>query len=341
MPSDPLVLMSSDPLIGEITMFNNLAWSFVFYRRAITRVLRFVLLLPVLLWISLAPSYAASVSVPKPSSGGHVVVTGSVALANLISLWADDFTIHNPNVYITVSDAGSEVGVEALLNGSADSVLTDMPLSRQQEDRFVERFGYAPTLYPVAMGGVAVYVSSFNPLRQISIKQLDAIYSVTLLCGAGLPLRNWGQLGVKGELSKNQIIAMGMTTANGSYQLFKQVALCEGDFHANFQALAGPAAVETALMNNTAAIGFYSSARNSAGIRALAISPLVGEAAILPTIKSIQSGRYPLARKLSIIINLPPGSKASPAVQAFLDYALSTAGQKVATEAGYVPLLVH
>lgn len=112
-------------------MFNNLVLSFIFHCRSTARLLRSVLwLLPALLWISLVPSYAASVSESKLPLGGHVVVTGSVALANLISLWADDFTDRNPDVYITVADAGSAVGVEALLNGSADSVLTDMPLSR-------------------------------------------------------------------------------------------------------------------------------------------------------------------------------------------------------------------
>lgn len=319
-------------------MFNNFTLPSFFHRHSRACMFRSVLLLPALFWISLAPSYAASVSESKLPLGGHVVLTGSVALANLITLWTDDFTRQKPDIYISVADAGSAVGVEALLNGSANSVITDMPLSRQQEDRFTDLFGYAPTLVPVAMGGVVVYVNSLNPLQEISITQLDAIYSATLLCGTKQFLRNWGQLGVEGELSKNQITALGMTAANGSYQLFKQVALCNGDFHTDFQALAGPAAVEAALTNNTAAIGFYSSARHSAGIRALAIAPLAGEVAISPSIQSIQSGHYPLARMLNVVINLPPGEKASPALQSFLDYARSEAGQAVATEADYVPL---
>lgn len=326
-------------------MFNNVVLRFRFHCRSIARlrrsVLLLVVLLPALLWISLAPSYAASASESKPPLGGRVVVTGSVPLANLISLWADDFTDRNPSVSITVADAGSAVGVEALLNGSADSVLTDMPLSRQEAERFMDRFGYAPTLFPVAMDGVAVYVSSLNPLRQISTTQLDAIYSATLRCAAGQPLHNWGQLGVKGELSKDPITALGLTVASGAYLLFKHVALCDGDFRADFQALAGPAAVEWALTDNPAAIGFSSSARSSAGIRALAVAPQAGETAVFPSIQSIQSGRYPLARRLSIILNIPPDGNVDPAVQAFLDYARSAAGQAVAARAGYVPLPVH
>lgn len=322
-------------------MFNSIVVLFNFYCRSTARLLRsqIVVLLPALLCIFLAPSYAASESKPPPS--GHIVVTGSVSLANLISLWADDFTVRNPRISITIADAGGAVGVEALLSGSANSALTDMPLSQHENARFMAHFGYAPTVYPVAMDGVAVYVSSLNPLKQISLPQLDAIYSTTLRCGTEQPLHSWYQLGVKGALSNKQITALGMTVANGAYLLFKHVALCDGDFSVNFQALAGPAAVVWALDDNPAAIGFASSARDLAGIRALAIAPQVGETAVTPSIQSIQSGRYPLARRLSMIINIPPGQDAVPAVQSFLNYARSTAGQAVTTKAGYVPLPEH
>jgi phosphate transport system substrate-binding protein len=321
-------------------MFNNIVLSSSFHCRSTARLFR-SLLLPVLLWTSLTPSYAAPASESKLPLGGRVVVTGSVPLANLISLWAEDFSYRNPRVAITVANGGSSVGVEALINGSADSVLIDMPLSRQEEERFMDRFGYAPTLFPVAMDGVVLYVNSLNSLRQISIPQLDAIYSASLRCGADQPFENWGQLGVKGEYSKDPITALGLTASSGAYLLFKHVALCDGDFRANFQALAGPSAVEWALTDNPAAIGFASSARHSTGIRALAIATHRDDEAVSPSIRAIQSGRYPLARRLSIIINIPPGRNAKPAIQAFLDYARSKAGQAVAKKAGYVPLPLH
>jgi phosphate transport system substrate-binding protein len=269
------------------------------------------------------------------------VVSGSVSLSNLISLWADDFSDRNPSVTVTIGDPGSEAGIDALLSGSADVVLASTPMSQRQVDDFSDRFGYAPTLMPVAMDGVAVYVSSLNPLQQITITQLNAIYSANLCNGASLPLRTWGELGVKRGLSGNPIAVLGLTSDSGAYLLFKHVVLCDGDFRADFQALAGPEAVEAALTANSAAIGFSSSALRSSGIRALAIARQAGETAISPTVKAIQSGRYPLARTLNVILNIPPGRKAKPVVQVFLDYARSAAGQAVATKAGYVPLPQH
>ena len=99
-------------------MSNNIVLSFSFYCRSIARLLRsfslLALFLPVLLWISIASSYAASSSESKLPVSGHVVVSGSGPLANLISLWEDDFTYQNPRISITVAAAGSAMGVEAL-----------------------------------------------------------------------------------------------------------------------------------------------------------------------------------------------------------------------------------
>jgi len=318
-------------------MFNNIVLLVKFRHFLVSRLLLPMLLL-ILPWFFLTPGYAAPQSPSNSPPGGRVVVTGSVALSNLISLWADDFADRHPDVYITVADPGSVAGVEALLNGSADIILASTPLSHDQAQRFTDRFGYDPTLVPVAMDGVAVYVSSLNPLRQITLTQLDAIYSSTMRCGARQPLRSWGKLGMKGELNKEAITTLGLTVDSGANLLFKHMALCDGDFHAEFQALAGPAAVEAALVDNPAAIGFSSSALRSAGIHTLAVARRSGETAVSPSIQAIQSGHYPLARRLSVVLNIHPGRKAEPAVQAFMDYARSAAGQALATKAGYVPL---
>jgi phosphate transport system substrate-binding protein len=301
-------------------------------------------LLPALLLLlswALLTSASAAPPAANPPPSGRVVVTGSVALSNLISLWADDFSNQNPTISITVANPGSAVGLDALINGSADVVLSSISISQQQADDFANRFGYAPTLIPVAMDGVAVYVNSLNPLRQITLTQLDAIYSATLRCGAHQPLRRWAKLGVKGELGSHPIAALGLNTDTGANQLFKQIALCDGDFRTDFQALAGPGAVESGLIENPAAIGFSSSALRSASIHALAIIQRAGETAVSPSVAAIQNGRYPLARTFSVIINIPPGQKVAPAVQAFLDYARSSAGQAVAAKGGYVPLPSH
>ncbi len=318
-------------------MFRSVVLLLKFRQCLADRILLPALLL-MLFGIFLAPGHTAPVSETMLPPTGRVVVTGSIALANLTNQWVDDLTSRNPAISITVADPGGAVGIEALLNGSADVVLASRLLSQLQMQRFTDRFGYAPAVVPVAMDGVAVYVNILNPLRQITLTQLDAIYSTTLRCGASRPLRNWGELGVKGQLGNESIAALGLTAASGAYLMFKHVVLCDGDFRADFQALVGPAAVEAALADNVAAIGFSSSALRSADILPLAVAKREGQRAIAPGVESIQARRYPLTRVLAVILNIPPGGNAAPAVQAFLNYARSAAGQEVAAKAGYVPL---
>ncbi len=296
-------------------------------------------LLLVMLGGYLMPGYAAAQSDPPDlPSGNGIVVTGSVALANLITLWAEDFRERNPAVVITVADPGTAVGIEALLNGSADLVLTSMPLTQSQKNRFSERFGYLPSYVPVARDGVALYVNLLNPLQEITFLQLDAVYSATRRCGARQAIRKWSDLGVKGSRGERMITPLGLTSDTGAYLLFKHFVLCDGDFRADFQALAGPAAVQAALAGNPAAIGFSSSALRSADVRAVAVARREGETALLPSIETIQNGRYPLTRTLGIMLNIAPDEKPNPGVQEFLDYVRSAAGQAIAAKAGYVPL---
>ncbi len=306
-----------------------------------TKTLKWMALLVPLWFFQTVGHAAVPPSAPTPPPGGQVVVVGSAVLSDLVSRWAEGFGRVYPGIPVTVADTGSAAGIEALLNGSADVVLTSIPLSQRQKAQFTSHFGYAPTAVPVAMDGVAVYVSSLNPLREITLVQLDGIYSTTLRCGIRQPIGDWGELGVKGDLSDRPITSLGLTANSGAYQLFKRVALCDGDFHANFQALVGPEAVAAGLANNVAAIGFSSSALRSPDIRALAIARREGAPAITPTVQSIQTRQYPLAQVLSIILNITPDGNASPAVQAFLDYTRSAAGQAEAAKAGYVPLPVN
>ncbi|VAX12760.1 Phosphate ABC transporter, periplasmic phosphate-binding protein PstS (TC 3.A.1.7.1) [hydrothermal vent metagenome] len=274
-----------------------------------------------------------------PAQGqGRVLLTGSTSLSNLVTFWAQSFHNANPNIAITVADPGSAAGIDALLNGTANAVLLSTPLSPGQREQFIQHYAYPPTLIPVAKDGVAVYVNNNNPLKRISLQQLDAIYSSNRRCGAAHALRNWKTLGLSGPIARAKITPFGLSVTSGAYYLFKQQALCGGDFRPDFQALAGPAAIETALSENPAAIAFSSSAMHSASIRAVPVARQNNGPAIFPSISNIQNGRYPLARQLAIAINVPHGKQVNPALHRFINYARSALGQSVAARAGYAPL---
>ncbi len=274
----------------------------------------------------------------SPPPTGQLILTGSTDLSNLVALWVEAFRQRDPAVILTVADPGSAVGLESLLNGTAEAVLISTPLYQKQRQRFIERYEYAPSATPVALDGVAIFVNTANPLTSISLPQLDAIYSRNHRCGDNKPIRIWRELGVSNELAQLPVNAIGLSDASGAYYLFRRKALCGGDFRPDVKAIPGLGGVQTAISNDRAAIGFASSALRDPELRTVPLAWHNGESAIAPTAEAIRSGRYPLARTLSIAYNLPSGRDINPALRAFLDFARSKQGQAIAVKAGYVSL---
>lgn len=290
-----------------------------------------------LLSFSISVKAAETTEVPIPVEG-RLVFTGSVALSNLMTYWIQAFSERNPMVKITIADPGGTAGIEALINGTADLALTGSAISHKQKTAFEDRFGYAPHVIPVAMDAVIVYVNDLNPLKTITLQHLDAVFSATYRCGEAQPIKIWAGLGVIDLLAQQRINKYGLTVGTEAASLFKETALCGGDFAQNFQALAGPEAVENALNSDVAGIGFSSSAMRSAGIHSLAIAPKNNAPAIAPTPDAIRSGQYPMSRTLGIAINRPIGKPLSPALRTFIHFVLSPEGQSIVTKAGYIAL---
>lgn len=275
---------------------------------------------------------------PQEPVSGRMVMTGSVALGNLVSYWAEEFSQRYPLVTVTIADPGGTAGITALINGSADLALISTPLSPAQQEAFITHFGYPPEVIPVAMDAVVVYVNDANPLTAITLPELDAIFSSTYRCGAIQPIHSWGALTGAANLANRPIKVYGLDVDSGATALFKQIALCGGDFITDFQALAGPEALENALITDLSGIGFSSNALRSAGIHALAVAPDKQTPAIAPTPANIRSKHYPMHRTLSIAVNRPANLPLTPALQAFIAFVRSSEGQNVAKKAGYVTM---
>ena len=290
-----------------------------------------------LLSFAITANAVETTKLPTPVEG-RLDITGSVALSNLMTYWTQAFSERNPLVTVTIADPGGTAGIEALVNGTTDIALTSTLISRKQKEAFEARFGYPPHVIPVAMDAVAVYVNGSNPLTSIALQDLDAVFSSTYRCGETQPIQSWDALGVKGTMAHQRITVYGLTVDAGATSLFRETALCGGDFIKDFQALAGPEAVESALISDSAGIGFSSSAMRSVGMHALAIARHKKDLAIAPTPDAIRSGQYPMSRTLGIAINQPINQPLSLALQAFIDFILSPEGQGIATKAGYVSL---
>lgn len=269
---------------------------------------------------------------------GTLSSMGSDTLANLMTLWTEEFKRQYPNVTIQVQAAGSSTAPPALTEGTANFG----PMSRAMKDMEIEAFetrhGYKPTAIRVAIDALAVYVHKDNPLKALTIPQVDAIFSVTRRCGAEAPIETWGQLGLTGSWTNRRLQLYGRNSVSGTYGYFKEIALCSGDFKNNVNEQPGSASVVQAVSSSLNGIGYSGIGYVTSGVRAVPLAEYDDVPPVAATPENAASGDYPLSRYLYIYVNKRPGSPLPPLQREFLKLVLSRVGQEIVGKDGYVPL---
>ena len=292
--------------------------------------------------VNATPADAIDAGIPEytKASGisGSLSSIGSDTLANLMTLWGEEFKRLYPNVTIQIQAAGSSTAPPALSEGTA----TLGPMSRQMKSEEIEAFearhGYKPTGIPVAVDALAVYVHKDNPIAGLSIPQLDAIFSATRACGHDQDIKTWGDLGVAGELATQSIQLFGRNSVSGTYGYFKEFALCKGDFKNSVNEQPGSASVVQGVTKSINSIGYSGEGYRTSGVRMLPLSRKTGGELVEVNAENALSGKYPLSRYLYVYVNKHPNEPLAPLEGEFLRMVLSRAGQTIVVKDGYIPL---
>ncbi len=269
---------------------------------------------------------------------GSLSSIGSDTLANLMTLWGEEFKRLYPNVTIQIQAAGSSTAPPALSEGTA----TLGPMSRQMKSEEIEAFearhGYKPTGIPVAVDALAIYVHKDNPITGLSVPQVDAIFSATRACGHDQDIKTWGDLGVTGELASQSIQLFGRNSVSGTYGYFKEYALCKGDFKNSVNEQPGSASVVQGVTKSINGIGYSGEGYRTSGVRMLPVSRKTGGDMVEVNAENALSGKYPLSRYLYVYVNKHPNEPLAPLEGEFLRMVLSQTGQTIVVKDGYIPL---
>mgnify|MGYP001821867969 CR=1 FL=1 len=115
----------------------------------------------------------------KPVKGvsGNIKSVGSDTLNNLMTLWAEGFKRVYPNVQVEIEGKGSSTAPPALIAGTANFGPMSRTMKQAEEDEFETRFGYKPTPLPTSIDMLAVYAHKDNPIKGLSLPQVDAVFS--------------------------------------------------------------------------------------------------------------------------------------------------------------------
>jgi len=269
---------------------------------------------------------------------GNISSVGSDTLANLMTLWAEEYKRLYPNVNIQIQAAGSSTAPPALTEGTSNFG----PMSRKMKSKelasFEKRFGYKPTKIKVAIDALAVYVHKDNPIKGLSIPQVDAIFSRNRKCGADEDIVRWGKVGLRGAWTSRDIQIFGRNSVSGTYGYFKKKALCKGDYKANVNEQPGSASVVQSVTASINGIGYSGIGYKTSGVKAVALTKKPGKPFIAATKENAANGTYPLSRYLYVYVNKHPNKPLAPLEREFVKMILSKIGQQVVVKDGYVPL---
>ncbi|WP_164018856.1 phosphate ABC transporter substrate-binding protein [Pyxidicoccus trucidator] len=263
---------------------------------------------------------AAKPEASAPQAGGNALtIKGSDTMVILGQQWAEAFMKANPDQRIQVTGGGSGTGIAALLNGTTEIAMSSRSIKPAEAQQLQTRLKVQARETPVARDGVTFYVHESNPVRALSIDQLQAIYLGDV--------KNWKEVGG----SDARIVVYSRENSSGTYVFVKDEVLKGEDFTSEALTLPGTAAVVNAVAKEKHGIGFGGAAYGK-GIRELAVK--VGNEEVAPSEANIQSGLYPLSRDLFFYTRGEP----SGAAKTFIDFALSPEGQSIVTRVGYFPL---
>ena len=268
---------------------------------------------------------------------GTIKSVGSDTMNNMMALWAEGFQKFYPNVKVEIDGKGSSTAPPALIEGTA----TFGPMSRAMKpdeiDSFEKAFGYKPVQLPTSIDMLAVFVNKDNPIRGLSLPQVDAIFSKNRALGFGNDVRTWGQAGVN-AWSANPISLYGRNSASGTYGYFKKVALGKGDYKDSVKEQPGSSAVVNGVANDKFGIGYSGIGFQTPDVRAIALAEEDGGDLVAAEPKNAYSGDYPLARPLLLSVNYKPGQTLDPLRREFVKFVFSKEGQEAVVKDGYFPV---
>jgi phosphate transport system substrate-binding protein len=246
-----------------------------------------------------------------------LVIKGSDTLgAKLVPQLAEQFKAQHPGTTFDIAAEGSTTGIAAIIDGTAQIGMS----SRRAKPAEVgaasaKGVQMKPTI--VAYDGIAVIVNSGNPIKSLTKKQVEQIFTGEVT--------DWSGVGGSG----GKISVYTRNTSSGTYSDFKELAMKKRDYAGGSQKMAGNEQIAAEVGKNPNGVGYVGLAYTKAsGIKVMSID------GVLPSVQTVHAKTYPYARPTFYYTNGEPNGLAKQ----FLDFTISGAGQKIVGQVGFVPI---
>lgn len=251
-----------------------------------------------------------------PVLAGNIVIKGSTTVLPIAQKVAEAYMKENPDVSITISGGGSGNGIKAIIDGTTDIADSSRFIKDKEVKLAVERGAY-PVPFAVAYDCIVPVVHPSNPIKNITMDQLQAIYIGKI--------KNWKSLGG----ADKKIAVISRDTSSGTYEVWEKKVLKKKRVYPGALLQASSGAVVQAVTKNRYAIGYIGLGYLTTGVKMVSVNGITGSE------QTTLDGTFPIFRPLYMFTRgWPKGDTLN-----FINYVLHpNRGQKLVRSAGYVPL---
>jgi phosphate transport system substrate-binding protein len=253
---------------------------------------------------------------------------GSDTIVNLALAWAEAYQSVEPEVQISVTGGGSGTGIAALINNTVDIANASRKIKEKEKEN-ARANGIEPVEFIIARDAIAIIVNPNNPLNELSLEQISAIYTGEI--------NNWKEIG--GE--DRPIVRLSRETNSGTHVYFLEEVLRLGDkesdllFSMDTLLLPSSEGIIKEVSQNPNAIGYDGLGYVTDEVKVIAVSQQGSEEFIFPSANTVNNDQYPIARDLYMYTNGDPQG----ALKIYLDWILSSDAQAIVSELGFVPII--
>lgn len=243
-----------------------------------------------------------------PGLEGKIVASGSTSMEELMTTLGETFNVINPGVSVEIQGGGSSTGIKNASEGVSEIGNSSRALKDSEKALGLNE-------HIIAIDGIAVAVNPANPITDLSKEQLAAIFT-------GL-ITNWKELGG----ADAPIVVILREAGSGTRDGFESI-LDIADQSIGSQEVNETGIVKSTVAGNINAIGYLSLGKVDDSVKAVSVN------GVIPSESTVQDGSYVLQRPF---VCLTKGTE-SELVEAFFTFVMSSAGQAMAAQKGYIPV---
>lgn len=264
---------------------------------------------------------------------GDIAIDGSSTVFPITEAVAEEFGyLTNGNVRVTVGVSGTGGGFKKFCNSETQISDASRPIKGSEVSLCAEG-GVEYIEIPVAIDGLTVVVNNDNDFVEcLTVAELNKMWAPE----AEDTITAWNQVRADWPADDMELYAPGVDS--GTFDYFTDTVNGDsGASRGDFTASEDDNVLVTGVAGSRNGIGYFGYAyyvENAGRLKAVPIDG--GAGCVAPTDTAINDGSYsPLSRPLFIYVR--KDAAQTPHIAEFIRYFLSSEGQQLAAEVGYIP----